>query len=100
MVKIGPHQRVVSRETYLALRGLDDKCRPLPVDDDSFADEAEPGALAWQPGDATSKIKRPRFNTEIAFLGIAAVSQLPRNPYEPRPPRERMSRRQLLGRKV
>ncbi|MEJ0094260.1 MAG: hypothetical protein WDN46_12735 [Methylocella sp.] len=93
-------KRIVSRKVYLATRGLDDECRPLSVVDDAVADEAETGALAWQAGEPNAKIKRPVFNTEVAFMGVAAVSQPPRNPYEPRPPRERISRCRLLGRKV
>ncbi|MEJ0094630.1 MAG: hypothetical protein WDN46_14725 [Methylocella sp.] len=93
-------QRIVSRKTYLAVRGLDDECRPLPDDDDVVADEAESGALAWKPGEPTAKIKRPIFDTDLSFKGVAATNQPPPNPYEPRPPRDRMFRRRLTGRRI
>jgi hypothetical protein len=94
MVKVSPRQRIVSKEAWLAMN------RRAPVADDSFTDEAEPGALTWQAGEPTAKIKRPIFDTDLSFKGVAATNQPPPNPYEPRPPRERMSRRRLTGRKV
>ncbi len=94
MVKIGRRQRIVSKEAWLAMN------RREPVVDDSFTDEAEPGALAWQQGEPGAKIKRPEFNTEVGFKGVSVTNQPPPNQYEPRPPRERMSRRRLTGRRI